>query len=41
LTGSAWAAFAARWAKAMMGPSVAPPAQYARAEAEATQLPTP
>src|SRR5919202_3199377 len=38
---SACAAVAARWAKAMIGPRVAPPAQYACADAEATQLPTP
>ena len=41
LAGSRSAACAARYAMAMIGPSVAPPAQYAWADAEATQLPTP
>src|SRR3954452_15773156 len=40
-TGSSCAARAARCAKAMIGPSVAPPAQYARSDGDATQLPTP
>ena len=41
LTGSRSAAFAARYASARKGPSVAPPAQYARPDTDATQLPAP